>query len=172
MTWATDFNAPVPWVPRKRWALELAALSLLAIGVLVYVLDRPAESVYLLPAGWSLAKGGESWFGGLGGQLPEFVHVYAFGLLTAAALATSRRLALLCCAAWWLVDSLFEVGQHAAISPAIAAALPAWLEGIPFVENTGPYFIHGTFDPLDLAAIAIGAVAAYFTFVFYIREEE
>ena len=73
---------------------------------------------------------------------------------------------------WWVLDSLVELGQHAAISPVITGVLPAWFEGVPFLENTGPYFTHGTFDPLDLAAIAVGAVAAYFTIVIYIRGED
>lgn len=150
----------------------LAALGSLALGILVYALDRLPESVYFLPTGWWLAEGGQRWFGSVGGQLPEFLHVYAFALLTAAVLASSRRLALLSCAAWWALDSLVELGQHAAISPQIAAAVPAWFAGIPFLENTGPYFAHGTFDPLDLAAIAVGAVAAYFTIVIYVRGED
>lgn len=151
----------------------LAALGALAIGMLVYALDRLPESVYFLPAGWSLAEDGVRWFGSLGGQLPEFLHVYAFALLTAAVLASSRGLALLSCAVWWGLDTLFEIGQHPAVSPAITAALPAWFEAVPFLENTGSYFTRGTFDPLDFIAIAVGAVAAYFTIVIVcIREED
>ncbi len=157
---------------RSDAVLVLAALGGLALGILVYALDRSPESVYFLPAAWPLAGDGDPWFGSLGVQLPELAHVYAFSLLTAAVLASSRRLALLGCAAWWALDSLVELGQHTTISPHIAAAVPAWFAGIPFLENTGPYFTHGTFDPLDLAAIAVGAVAAYFTIVIYIREED
>jgi hypothetical protein len=159
-------------VPKKRLALEIAALSVLALGVLVYLVDRLPESVYLLPVDWSLASGRERWFGAIGGQLPEFVHVYAFALLTAAVFAGSRKRAFLICTAWWVTDSLFELGQHPAISPSIAAAMPHWVKGVPLLENIGPYFAYGTFDPLDLAAITVGAVAAYFTVVFYIREED
>ena len=157
---------------REIVGATLAALGALVAGVLVYALDRLPESVYFLPAGWSLAEGGVRWFGSLGGQLPEFLHVYAFALLMAAVLASSGRLALLSCAVWWALDSLAELGQHATISPHIAAAVPAWFAGIPFLENIGPYFTHGTFDPLDFIAIAVGAVAAYFTIVIYIREED
>ncbi len=157
---------------RSDAVLALAALGSLALGILVYALDRSPESVYFLPAAWSLAGDGDRWFGSLGGQLPEFAHVYAFSLLTALILGHSRKGAWLSCAAWWTLDSLVELGQHAAISPHIAAAVPAWFVGIPFLENTGPYFAHGTFDPLDLAAIAVGAFVAYFTIVIYIRGED
>ena len=70
----------------------LAALGSLALGILVYALDRSPESVYFLPAAWSLAGVGDRWFGSLGGQLPEFAHVYAFSLLTVAILASPHRL--------------------------------------------------------------------------------
>ncbi len=151
----------------------LAALGALVVGVLVYALDRVPESVYFLSASWSLAKAGQLWFGSLGGQLPEFVHVYAFALLTAAVFASSHKLALLSCAVWWALDSLVEVGQHSTISPHIVAAVPAWFAGIPFLEKTGPYFTHGAFDPLDLIAVAVGAVLAYFTIVIvYVRKED
>ena len=87
---------------RSDAVLALAALGSLALGILVYALDRSPEGVYFLPAAWSLVSNGDRWFGSLGGQLPEFAHVYAFGLLTAAVLASSRRLALLSCAVWWV----------------------------------------------------------------------
>jgi hypothetical protein len=129
----------------------------------VYLFDRLPGSAYFLPAPWSLFAGGPFTFGGLGGWLPGFAHVYAFGLLTAMLLGTTRRAAVSGCALWWLIDSLFEIGQHPSLSPYLVAATPAWFGGIPFLENTGAYFAHGTFDYVDLAAIALGALAAWMT---------
>jgi len=40
--------------------------------------------------------------------------------------------------------------------------IPEWFAGIPFLENTENYFLYGTFDFIDLAAITFGAVMAYF----------
>jgi hypothetical protein len=40
--------------------------------------------------------------------------------------------------------------------------IPDWFEGIPFLENTRNYFQRGTFDMVDLVAIAVGTAAAYF----------
>jgi hypothetical protein len=139
------------------------ASAALALGLLVYALDRPPGSAYFLPADWSLAANHSRWFGRLGGYVPEFAHVYAFSLLTVIVLGAWRKLALPSCAAWWAIDSLFEIGQHAAISPHIAAAVPRWFDGIPFLENAAPYFLRGTFDPWDLVAIAFGALAAFAT---------
>jgi len=39
---------------------------------------------------------------------------------------------------------------------------PDWFTGIPFLENTKDYFLQGTFDFIDLAAIAFGTLIAYF----------
>jgi hypothetical protein len=40
--------------------------------------------------------------------------------------------------------------------------IPDWFAEIPFLENTENYFLQGTFDFVDLAAIAFGSIAAYF----------
>jgi hypothetical protein len=39
--------------------------------------------------------------------------------------------------------------------------IPDWFEGIPFLENTKNYFQKGTFDMVDLVAIAFGTLIAY-----------
>jgi hypothetical protein len=143
----------------KRQVL-VAALLALSLGLAVYVLDRTPGSAYFLPPVLSLA-GTHLWFGALGAQLPEFAHVYASSLLTALLLGSSRRALLASCLTWWAIDSLFEIGQHPLISPHFVAVVPNWFAGIPLLENTAPYFVHGTFDPWDLGAIALGAVAAF-----------
>jgi len=73
-------------------------------------------SAWFLPAIWSLA-GSAHPFGVVRGQLPEFLHVFAFSLLTAAALRVTSCAAWASCAAWRLIDSLFELGQHPTPGP-------------------------------------------------------
>jgi len=143
----------------RQYVVSLAATAL-ALGGLIYIIDRAPGSVYLFPAGISLYDGAPHWFGALGGCLPDFLHAFAFSLVTAILLGVSRATALACSAGWWLIDSLFEFGQHPAVSHALAAALPAWFEDIPVLMNTAAYFIHGTFDPWDIAAITAGSVCA------------
>lgn len=122
------------------------------------MLARYPESVYFLPAVWG--SGRAAWFGPLGGALPEFLHVFAFILLTAAVVPGPPRL-LLICGFWLGIESFFELGQHPTLAPAIAAALPTWLEQVPVLDRTASYFLHGTFDSWDLMAIALGVLAAY-----------
>lgn len=137
----------------------LIAATAIAAGVLVYAFDRSSESIYFLPDAFASGSG---WFGAFGGVLPAFLHVYAFILLTGAVIPESARRFSICL--FWLgIETLFELGQHASIAPSIAAALPVWLEPVPILGRTASYFLHGTFDPWDLAAIFVGTLAAYRT---------
>ncbi|HSD96245.1 MAG TPA: hypothetical protein VLB06_03785, partial [Sulfuricaulis sp.] len=88
---------------------------------------------------------------------------YAFILLTAAVVGFSQARLTGTCAAWFVVASLFEVAQHPAIAPIIAAEVPAWFTRVPILDNTAAYFLNGTFDPLDLLSIALGTIAACVT---------
>jgi hypothetical protein len=140
------------------------AIAALAVGVGLYVVDRPAVHVYLLPPALTL-PGAPVWVSGvLGGSLPSFLHVFAFTLFTAAVLTPrTARSAAAITVAWCATDVLFELAQHPLLAPRIAAALPDWIGGIPLLDNIGPYFLRGTFDPADIAAIVVGAAFAYLT---------
>ena len=56
---------------------------------------------------------------------------------------------------WLLADCAFELGQ------AFVRISPDVFHGVPILENTGNFFVNGTFDPLDLVAATVGAAAAY-----------
>jgi DNA-binding beta-propeller fold protein YncE len=140
----------------------IAAIAL-SVGLLDYLIGRQPEHVYFLFHGFSLAYGHHSAFGVLGNNLPSFVHVYALILLTVAVAGFAKPRLIGTCAAWFVIASLFEIAQHPAISPVIAAAVPAWFTRIPVLDNTAAYLLNGTFDPLDLLSIALGTIAAYAT---------
>jgi hypothetical protein len=140
----------------------MAASAALAVGVLVYALDRPPGSVGFIPAELSLARGHAPYFGALGGQLPDAVHVYAFILLTLLVRPENARVVSVC-TAWWLGEIALKLAQHPTVAPYAAAASPGWFQHVPVLRNSAAYFVRGTFDPLDLAAITIGAAAAYVT---------
>lgn len=141
----------------------LIASVALALGLLVYLLDRRPEHVYFLSHGLVLAHGQHPLFGVVGNFLPTFVHVYAFILLTAAIAGSTRARVIGICAAWFVVASLFELAQLPAVASVIVAAVPAWFARVPILDNTAAYFLNGTFDVRDLLSIALGTVAAYFT---------
>jgi hypothetical protein len=135
----------------------------LIIGSLVYIIDRPADYTYFVytgPTSISLYKILPNLFGLIGNNLPAFVHIFSFILLTAGVLSCQKRGCLFICLSWFFLDCAFELGQNFKTVP--LEIIPDWFSGIPFLENSKIYFLRGTFDVLDLVAIALGTVAAYF----------
>jgi len=149
-------------MPRSRPATIqiIFAVLVLTIGVLVYLLDRPSTSAYLVPDSWELGKGLPPVFGLIGYQLPTFAHTFAFTLLTSALLEPWRWSAAAACAGWWAVGSLFEIAQRDAWATAIAARVPAWFADWPLLDNVADYFVVGQFDWLDLVSICAATVCA------------
>lgn len=142
-----------------------AAVTALLIGVFVYSLDRQPESVYFMSSWMALGDNINPFFGTIGDQLPTFVHIYAFILLTMAVVSPSRKYVLPVCLFWLIIDSFFELSQITVLAQWITRQVPDWFHGIPFLENTASYFLRGTFDVLDLCSIAAGTLAAYLTIV-------
>ena len=135
------------------------ASVILGVGVLVYLTERSGESVYFLPDWWMSVNPSSS----LGQRLPSFAHTFAFAILTAVVLAPWRGALIASCGFWAVVNSLFELGQIDAIAAMIAFYTPEWLANWPILENLDSYFLAGTFDPLDIGFVLLGAVAAYST---------
>jgi hypothetical protein len=134
----------------------------LLLGSLIYIIDRPPDQTYFIYASKiniSLYNTLPNIFGFIGDTLPAFIHVFSFILITAGLILCKRKGYLIVCLSWFLIDCAFEFGQKFYIFP--VKIIPHWFKNIPFLENTESYFIHGTFDLIDLAAIALGAIAAY-----------
>lgn len=145
-----------------QWS-ETALLSglgcfALLTGVLVYMADRDAARVLLLPGFAALGIG--PLFGVLGGWLPSFVHPFTFSLFSAAALPPSRSPAYGACAAWWIVNVAFEAGQHARLSAGVAESLQLVLGRSGQTQALANFFLLGTFDVGDIVAATAGAGAA------------
>jgi hypothetical protein len=138
----------------------LIGLAALGVGVLVYLVDRPAAQS-VVPSAISLFALTPTVFGVLGHSLPTFVHVMAFILLTTAVLAGGKSTAVAVCLGWFALEAVFELGQHPAIAPALSTAIPSWFAHFPILNQTDRYFLNGTFDPMDLLAIVLGAAVAY-----------
>ncbi|MDH3418674.1 MAG: hypothetical protein OEQ25_07590 [Gammaproteobacteria bacterium] len=147
--------------PAALWTQAALGALALAVGVLVYVLDRPAEQLPLLSA-FNFADVTPVVFGVVGGSLPTFAHTFAFSLLTAAWLCGGKRAGLWACLTWFGIDSAFEIGQQPQIAVHLVEIVPGWFEYLPFLPQADSYFLSGTFDAWDLISIALGAVAAYF----------
>lgn len=149
----------------NRLHVLLGLLGLLC-GTLVYLADRPPEQAYFIYTSVidvSLYKTLPQLFGVIGNNLPSFFHVFSFILLTAGLCSCRKRGYFIICASWLLVDCLFELGQK---YHALAIGfIPHWFERIPYLENTANYFRLGTFDVLDVVAIILGSMTAYFILI-------
>ena len=138
----------------------------LLFGALVYLVDRAPNETYFVhtsPVNISLFDTVPNLFGFIGGSLPECVHVFSFILITAGFIFCRRRGYLIICLSWFVIDSAFELGQRFSTWP--SKILPDWFTGVPFLENTGNYFSQGTFDFIDLAAIAFGTMMSYLVLI-------
>ena len=151
----------------------LSAAVPLALGLAVYLFDRPADRIYFVPDWWQPGPDNALLFGSLGANLPSFAHVLFFILITAAILAPRRFQFLPICLLWLFIDGLFELVQHDAIAVRIAEFVPAWFQNVFLLENTRAYLLAGTFDPLDMLSIAAGSLVGYVMLhIFHSREYE
>ncbi len=146
-----------------HWPTLVIALGSLCLGGVEYLLGRAPGSNHLgqWGAGW-LGDLGNSihLFGPLGPYLPDFIHPFAFILLTVAVWPKPGPAAKrFICLGWLACDLFFEIGQRygATLSGWIAGSLP----GGRFSTALADYFVYGTFSPGDLVAITLGALAGY-----------
>lgn len=148
---------------RTNWVQISIGVVALVVGSLIYLIDRPPDQTYFVyssPINISLFDIIPTLFASIGNSLPEFIHVFSFILITAGLLCCQKRGLLIICLSWFLVDSTFELGQK--FNTWSSSIIPNWFTGIPFLKTTENYFLQGTFDFVDLAAIAFGTLIAYF----------
>ena len=144
----------------------LTGATVLFIGILVYLVDRPPDQTLFVdksPVNISLYQILPNLYGIIGNSLPSFAHVFSFILITAGLIASKKRHFIIICLFWFLIDSVFELGQK--FSTMFIKYIPDWFASIPFFENTGDYFVRGTFSFSDMAAITIGTIVAYFVLI-------
>jgi len=155
-------NLKTPGSRINRLQILIGVAGLL-FGSLIYLIARPPDQTYFVfssPINISLSNTIPNLFGSIGNSLPTFLHVFSFILITAGLIFCNKRGYLIICLSWFLIDCVFEVGQK--FTAWSSRIIPDWFAGIPFLENAENYFLKGTFDFLDLAAIAFGTVIAYF----------
>ena len=144
----------------------LIGATALFFGILVYLVDRPPDQTYFVDKSFvniSLYHILPNLYGIIGNSLPSFAHVFSFILITAGLIASKKREFIFICLFWFLIDSVFELGQK--FSTTFIKFIPGWFPSIPFFENTEDYFIRGTFSYADMAAITIGTITAYFLLI-------
>lgn len=140
------------------WNLFYIGVIALIIGLMVYLLDRPAWQLSIIPDSFSLKSDGPGTFGPLGQHLPTFLHTFSFSLLFASMLSPSQLGYLIACGTWLVINTCFELLQH----PALYSLITAHLESNNVIlMEINMFFVNGTFDWLDVASIIAGATCAY-----------
>ena len=148
--------------PVNKIQILIGVIALL-LGSLIYLVDRPPDQTYFVYSSTiniSLYSAFPNLFGLIGNSLPAFIHAFSFILITAGLIACRKKGYLIICLSWLLVDCTFELGQR--FTSWSLKMIPDWFAGIPFLENTEHYFLKGTFDVIDLAAITLGSIIACF----------
>ncbi len=135
-----------------------AALSLVA-GLLVYATARPSAPSLLAELWHTVAINPVSTALSIpfAYQLPSFFHMLAMLLATLAVTHGHQKIRLPALGVTLLLGVLMEFVQHPAVLDQVAdcaaSMLCRWLPGLV------PYARRGTYDPLDLLAIALAAFA-------------
>ena len=139
------------------WRLVIASLSLLA-AIAVYRFARIYPPEVIEPfqiTGTDLAT-----YTGIFGSAPSFFYTLAVGLVIGIC-ASARFSARFHCLLWFGLALFLELSQH----PIIAQTVSDWIR-LNFPDSIwtliGPYWSHGTFDPLDLLATLMSGVIALF----------
>lgn len=143
--------------------LALLGLIALVLGSIVYMVDRPAGNLIFVTERMSLYGRTPITFGALAHVLPAFAHVFAFCVLMAALTKGSKRSTLAICLGWLAVDGAFEVGQHTVFARTVGNAIANLDSSRVATRLILDYLQAGRFDPLDIVAICLGALAAYAT---------
>lgn len=152
-------------VSSNRIIVSMWALSALAIGGLVYVIDRHGE-VWFLPSGLPYPQM-LSVFGILGTGLPSMTHTFAFIVFSALVWVSTRPQIYAVCGLWVVIELMMETVQL----PVITDTLRAWdWDEIALGQLLVTYSTTGTFSGGDIVAIGIGAVGACWLLLTHFRE--
>jgi hypothetical protein len=150
-----------------NWLQFFIGAAWLLLGTFVYIIDRPPEQTYFVcysVIDISLYNILPNLFGPIGNNLPAFIHVFAFTLITASLISCRKIDNLVVCLSWFVVDIGFELGQK--YKSLAVKLIPGWFSQIPFLENTRNFFLRGTFDCVDIGFICLGTIMAYYVLSF------
>ena len=147
---------------RVNYRQLLIGFSVLTLGALFYYLFRSSEHTYFLK-NLGISSQPISILPPvlltIGNTLPSFLHVFAFIMMTAGLIANKKRGYLIVCLSWFTIDVFFEISQG--LDAVLIPVIPNWFSHLFLLENTRDYLLYGSFDYLDLVAIALGSIVAY-----------
>lgn len=134
----------------------------LAIGFCIYLFDRNPHTVlaiYQLDIRSFYSPERTRIFGTLGGNLPSFIHVFSFSLITCALLPNKNNIVYLyICVIWFFVNFFFEFSQI--LQPGTISEY--YFDNV-YLEPVIKYSQYGTFDYMDVVFMLLGLIFSYVT---------
>ena len=137
----------------------LLAFLVLSLGLLIYLFDRPTNTIIFLQ--WlPFHINSDFSFGTLGDSLPSFAHTYAFIVISSVFISMRIRSIVI---AWLLLEIFFEIIQLDVVSIYLTNTAIFNHTDSALINAIKMYCINGTFDWLDIIAICMGTLLAYIT---------
>lgn len=144
----------------RKFALPGSTILALLLGTAVYILDRDWTTTLLLAPVASFQPETNNVFGELGHVLPSFLHAYAFSLLIILALGRTRHARRIGAVGWFMCAAVLEVLQADLFRPLFIDST-THSAAQTMTNSFQAYFVNGHFDPSDIAATALGCIAAF-----------
>ena len=139
----------------------LLGLITITLGVLIYVTIRPSWQAVCLTEIISLNARKLQVFTEIGNNLPSFLHVFGFSLLTAGIIVQKKWNYIIICCLWLFINLLFELLQRDTIFLQLNYVSVNHDKLDPILHWLKNYSLQAVFDPKDIFALIIGAVVAY-----------
>ena len=135
--------------------------AFLFLGISFYLISRPAWQITLIPDFLFVQWHCTSSFCHYLDNLPSFLHVLGFSVLTAGIITIHKKTYIIICSLWTFINILFEIlqsdiffrlGKFLPMSNQANSTLLNWAHN---------YSLNAVFDYYDILAILLGAICAY-----------
>ena len=135
------------------------------MGLLIYITFRPPWQAVWITKFVSFDLLNFLFLTKIGNNLPSFLHVIGFSLLTSGLVAQKKRNYAIVCGSWLFINILFEFLQADLICKLLNDI--SYHHNIinPLLQWLKNYSLHTVFDPLDIIAILTGGITAYFILI-------
>jgi hypothetical protein len=133
----------------------------ISLGMFIYIAFRPSWQTVWIPEVISLDLKKFWLCTKLGNNLPSFLHVFGFSLLTAGIIVRKKWTYMIICGSWLFLNLLFEFLQTDAAHTRLRYMSSNHDSLNPVLHWLKNYLLHGVFDPKDIFALMIGAILAY-----------
>lgn len=135
--------------------------SIVLLGLFMYLLFRPQWQVPILPNylffHWPLTTSIGSYFH----NVPSFLHVFGFSVLSAGIIANRSKAYMAICAAWACVNIVFEILQSDYFSNLNELSIFSTIKSNKVLLWIQNYSTNAVFDYYDIVAILLGALSGY-----------